>query len=142
MAESSVHLQGEIALTVAQADVGSERHLGCGLAGYVSVATIAEVNGAVAIEVGKVVTAVAVAIIDDAGAVWQVENAEGLPHYLVDHVVVASVLTCPRERANGGDGGCRHLHAVIVAAEGEQLVFLPRHVHVDVKVYVLLCNGC
>ena len=68
----------------------------------------------------------------------QIEHAQGLSHNLVEHmVVVASILSCSVDRANGRDVGSRHIHAVVVARQRQQLVLLQRQVHAHVQVPIL-----
>ena len=64
---------------------------------------------------------------------WQIEHAQRLSYNLVEHVVVVTaVLTGSVYGANGCDVGSRHIHAVIVARERQQLVLLEREVHAHI----------
>ena len=138
MSEGSVHLQRHIEILVAQRYVGAERCLWRGLSADASVATVAEVDSAVVVEVFYPILHCALLVLVESGAMGQIEHTQGLSYYLVEHVVVVTaVLTGSVYGANGCDVGSRHIHAVIVAGERQQLILLEREVHAHVQVYIL-----
>ena len=138
MSEGSVHLQRHIEILVAQRYVGAERCLWRSLSADASVATVAEVDGAVAVEVFYPILHCALLVLVESGAMRQIEHTQGLSYYLVEHmVVVTAVLTGSIYGANSCDVGSRHIHAVVFAGERQQLILLEREVHAHVQVYIL-----
>ena len=116
MSEGSVHLQRHIEVLIAQRDVRTQRSLRCSLSANASVATIAEVNCSVVVEVFNLILHSALRVLVKSCAVWQIEHAQGLAHNLIEHmIVVASVLTGSVYRAYSSDLGSRHVHTIVVA---------------------------
>ena len=93
MSERSVHLQGYIKVPVSETDVRAERRLRRSLSRDVTVATVAQVNLAVVVEVFDVVGVASVLVLDESLAVRQVKDPERLPDNLIDDIVVAAVLS-------------------------------------------------
>ena len=90
------------------------------------------------VKVLYVIEIAAVFVLDESFAMRKIEHAQRLADNLINHIVVATILPCPVKRADGGDGGSRHVHALVISAKRDQFVALEREVHVDVQFHVLL----
>ena len=59
-------------------------------------------------------------------------------HNLINHIGIAAVLARAVEAANGRHVGGREVIVLIIAAQRQQFVFLPRDVDIDVELHVFL----
>ncbi len=138
MPEGSVHLQGEIPVLVTKADIRTERYLWRSLSCDISISAIAEIDRSILVEVFDVVFVMPVAILNDALAMRQIEDSQRLSHYLIDDIVVTTMLTSTRKTSHRRHISRRHLHTLVLATQRKEFVLLPSQVHVDIQFHILL----
>ena len=83
----------------------------------VPVAAVAYVDLAVMIQILYVVEITAVLIFYESLAMWQIENAKWLSDYLINHIVVAAVLSRSVQGPDGGDIRRGHAHSLVLSTQ-------------------------
>ena len=123
MAESAIHLDGDIESLVAETDVGAQHHFRCHLTGDITVRTV--IAYAIPVQVGNLIIAFAVRVRTQSRAMRQIEHAQRLTDHLVYHIVVAAVEARPGQGIDAGDVGRGKVFALVITAQRDEFVLLP-----------------
>ena len=140
MTERPVHLEREIPILVTETDIRAKRHLRSCLSCDISITAITQIDRSVLVKVCNIIAIMPIPILDDALAMGQIEDTERLTNNLIDHIVVAPMLTSTRQSPHCRHLRRRHLHTIILTAQRQKFVLLPSQVHIDIQLHVFLLD--